>query len=678
MNSMRVNLRNYIRQDVRVPRTQGLLPVFEAISNSLDAIVDRGVNAGEVVVKIIRHPDQIDGALGAPKDFIIEDNGNGFNDDNLDSFCEAFSDRKLKIGGKGRGRFTYLKVFERAVVESVVVDQDKIRNLRKFTFDFDFSGRDAVEHMETTGSEGTTVTLQNMYDAYGDQIPKSRETLIRRFVWHFLPRLLSAEAIDIVLVDGERISLAKHIRENLLIDITRETFHIGSREFSIDHLRAKPVSGVKHRFVMAAAGREVADGFHLVRELPILSPAPLHVAEEDESFVYIALVQGDYLDEAVDPLRLGFNREDGPSDLAIESNGQKIEDGDLLGDPKSIGQVRNAAMVKVKAFLEPFLEEALQTRVVAIKNYIQRDGMGYHFLREDIPDLARNIGSTNDSAIESALHELAYREKKQRREDVRQLLAATPEQKNEDSYFDRWQGIVSAMTDIAKSELAAYVAHRRAIIDLMNDRISAGEDGKHPKEEALHSVIFPRGKQSGDVGYEQQNLWLIDERLAFHEHLFSDLTVKRITDGTSDSPLRPDLTIFESGFASFHDGGSPPANLVLVELKRAARKDASRDDPVQAALDYVEQLKSGRAVSQRRATIEVEANAFTTVYILADFTADFRKYLKKFDARELPGGQAFTWYHTTESIMFVAMSYRRMIDNAAMRNRIFFKKLGIE
>jgi hypothetical protein len=674
---MQVNLANYIRQDVRVPISQGLLPVFEAVSNSLDAIADRGKGAGTIRVTIVRHPEQLDGALGAPKDFIIEDDGVGFSDENLDSFCEAFSDKKLSIGGKGRGRFTYLKVFESATIRSRFKAPDGRTFGRDFLFDMRFSGRSSVPELEASGSSGTTVKLQNMSEQYANAVPRNRDTILRRFVWHFLPRLVSDDSPDIRIVDGTETSLARHLREDLQIDLTHEEFEVGRRTFSIDHLRFKPVGGVKHRFILAASGREVADGFHLLKHLPILSAAPLPMQESDAGFMYVSLVQGSYLDETVDPLRLGFNSGEEPAPQFTDGNSVEHEAADLLGDPQSIGQVRAAALTRVKNFLEPFLKDALSKRVLAIDQYIRRDGMGYHFLRSDIDDVAKGIRSIDDSSIEAELHDRAYREKKKRRSDVQSLLSATPEQKSEEGYFERWQSIVEGMTDIAKSELAAYVAHRRAIIDLMNDRLRTGDDGKHSKEEAIHSVVFPRGKQSGQVGYEQQNLWLIDERLAFHEHLFSDLSVKRITRGESDSARRPDIAIFESGYASFHDGGTPPANLVLVELKRAARKDASRDDPVQAALDYVEALKAGRAYSEGNAVIDVDANAFTTVYILADFTADFRKYLSGRDFKVLPGGDAFTWFHSTASIMFVAMSYRRMIDSAEMRNRIFFRKLGI-
>jgi hypothetical protein len=195
-------------------------------------------------------------------------------------------------------------------------------------------------------------------------------------------------------------------------------------------------------------------------------------------------------------------------------------------------------------------------------------------------------------------------------------------------------------------------------------------EGGHRREEVIHSIVFPRGKQAGEVSYEQQNLWLIDERLAFHEHLYSDLTIRRITAGAVDAAERPDLAIYEWGFASFHDGAKPPAQLVLVELKQPARRDASRDDVVSKTLDYTDSLKGGKATTEGGAIIDVEETALTTVYVLADWTADFRRYLD----RDVGSYK----YRPKENILFIAMSFERLLESARRRNRIFFKKLGIE
>ena len=86
---------------------------------------------------------------------------------------------------------------------------------------------------------------------------------------------------------------------------------------------------------------------------------------------------------------------------------------------------------------------------------------------------------------------------------------------------------------------------------------------------------------------------------------------------------------------------------MLVELKQPGRTTASRDDPVSKTLDYVAQLKGGRAKTEGGAVIDIEPGALTTVYILADWTADFRSYLQREDFREMPGDVGRYRYRST-------------------------------
>lgn len=350
---------------------------------------------------------------------------------------------------------------------------------------------------------------------------------------------------------------------------------------------------------------------------------------------------------------------------------------DLFGEPQSIGEIRREALKIIRQELAGYIEAAVAHRSKAIESYIRRDGMGYHFIKAEIPEIAKNLRATDDRTIETTLHAAAYIERRRRSAQANQLLKATPKEKLEDAYFKKWTEIVDSLSDVAKSDLANHVAHRRAILDLIEDLLRTTPEGSHRREEVIHSIIFPRGKQTGEVGEEQQNLWLIDERLAFHEHLFSDLTISRITGGEVGTRLRPDLAIFESGFASFYDGARPPAQLVLVELKQPGRRDASRDDAVSKTLDYTAKLKSGNAMTEGGAVIDVEPSALTTVYILADWTADFRRYLEREEFTGMPGDVGSYRYRPKENILFFAMSFDRLVESARRRNRIFFKKLGI-
>jgi hypothetical protein len=61
------------------------------------------------------------------------------------------------------------------------------------------------------------------------------------------------------------------------------------------------------------------------------------------------------------------------------------------------------------------------------------------------------------------------------------------------------------------------------------------ESAKYPLESVLHEIIYPMNAESSEVPYENQNLWIIDERLAFHEYLASD------TRTSSHFPQEPQL-----------------------------------------------------------------------------------------------------------------------------------------
>ena len=63
----------------------------------------------------------------------VIDNGIGFTEDNRESFDTYRSDMKVKQGGKGFGRFMYLKYFNDVRIESIYRTDDELR-FRNFTF----------------------------------------------------------------------------------------------------------------------------------------------------------------------------------------------------------------------------------------------------------------------------------------------------------------------------------------------------------------------------------------------------------------------------------------------------------------------------------------------------------------------------------------------------------------
>src|SRR5580704_3076312 len=116
--SIRVNIANQVRQTT-VLAWRPLLPLFEAVMNSFQAIKEAKLPSnipGQITIELVRNRQQLDLDVPPISGFRIIDNGIGLDDRNYDSFNTAFSPHKLARGGKGLGRFTWLKAFDHAKI----------------------------------------------------------------------------------------------------------------------------------------------------------------------------------------------------------------------------------------------------------------------------------------------------------------------------------------------------------------------------------------------------------------------------------------------------------------------------------------------------------------------------------------------------------------------------------
>lgn len=96
-------------------KTTSLTPVIEAVCNSIDAIgPERTDGVIDIIVKRTGQRSlNLDNAhtLSDIVSIDIADNGIGFTEENKDSFDTYRSGFKMSKGGKGFGRFMYLKYF---------------------------------------------------------------------------------------------------------------------------------------------------------------------------------------------------------------------------------------------------------------------------------------------------------------------------------------------------------------------------------------------------------------------------------------------------------------------------------------------------------------------------------------------------------------------------------------
>ena len=164
---MRIDLEGRLR-NINLPVEKALMPLFEAVINSIHAIQDSGTNLGCIDIYIDRGNFQIsltDNDESALIDgFTIIDNGIGFNEENYFSFQTSDSTLKLDRGSKGIGRFIWLKVFNRVTVSSIFSQENEFKK-REFEFTPVGEGISSHKLLNTTETEPKTAVSLKLFNS---------------------------------------------------------------------------------------------------------------------------------------------------------------------------------------------------------------------------------------------------------------------------------------------------------------------------------------------------------------------------------------------------------------------------------------------------------------------------------------------------------------------------------
>jgi len=246
-----------------------------------------------------------------------------------------------------------------------------------------------------------------------------------------------------------------------------------------------------------------------------------------------------------------------------------------------------------------------------------------------------------------------------------------------DEYAALYRQYLDEENELGKAVLARYVVHRRTILEMLENALKVQDTGAYAREDLIHSLIFPMPTTSDEVDFARQNLWVVDERLAYHTHLASDLPMSRLTAIDVDSRDEPDLVVFNTPRA-FADTKSPYQSVVIVEFKRPERNEypAKDENPVEQVLRYVRKIKEGQAKDRDRRTINVGAIPFYA-YILCSLTPRMRAIAEDHDFVRTPDNEGYFKYHQSQGCYIEIVSYDKVLNDAKKRNRAFFERLQI-
>jgi hypothetical protein len=664
-------------KNTKLPPTKALLPMFEAVVNSFHSIEDSDRTAGARIEVYVGRDDP--SSTLSPQftprvnEFVITDNGVGFNDTNLNSFFTAETQHKSEKGGKGVGRFMWLKAFEFAEIESHYLEGGKML-ARRFKFTTADTEPEATARPSQAAAPQTVVRLARMRVPYKDTCPQGLELIGHRLIEHCLPFFLDPQRPEVVLRDdSDSVDLNAFFRDNFEARATDHTFDVGGETFRMRGLRLYGPHEVNHRLLFAAHSREVLHE-KLEKHLPNLQKK---LADEHGPFMYLGFVEGAHLDRYVNNERTGFNF---PAE-------------DSAFYPVSLASIRAAALPFVSADLEPFLADINIVKRAALDTFIN-DAPQYRPLRRYVDEFIDSIPpGASDRVLDLALHQHLYQKQRDlKQESVTLLAEADKGALKPDEYEQRLNSFLERSNEIGKSSLAEYIVHRRVILEFLEKSLRANpETGKYPLEEIIHRLIYPMKTTSDDVPYEQQNLWIIDERLAFHEFLASDVQLRSMRALVTDSAKRPDLVIFDRPL-SFAEGGTwPLTSLVVVEFKKpdpdaplirstGTGADRVRQDPLDQVYDLIRNIKSGHFRDKHGVEIKVSSQSIPAYgYVICEMTAELEKLCENKGMLRTPDGLGFFAYNPDPNITAYVevISYDKLLLDAKKRNRVLFDKLNL-
>ena len=313
-DSMSTNLVGRLR-NTRLPATHGLLPLLEAVVNSIHAIGEANLptDKGRIVIEVAREStlgfsEGTDGkvARGNILGFKITDNGIGFTDANIRSFRTLDSDYKIDMGGRGVGRLLWLKAFNNVRVESTYADDEKVLKLRRFEFNATngVSGQPPVD-VGKGADRQTTVHLDGFRSPYRESSRKQPAAIARHLLehclWYFI-RPGSAPQIELH-DDGQTLFLSNVYYEHMHASASKESIQVHDWRFDLVHVKLRANSLAAHTVSWCADNRLVSED-KLAGTLPGLHG---RLSDKNGPFVYSCYVSSRFLDERARPERTGFD-----------------------------------------------------------------------------------------------------------------------------------------------------------------------------------------------------------------------------------------------------------------------------------------------------------------------------------------------------------------------------------
>lgn len=644
-------------------------PIIEVIVNSIQAIESAKNKTGTIKIVAIRSKQtETDGSLAAIESLIVTDNGIGFTQANRDSFDTLYSDHKIKIGGKGFGRFTCLKYFNDLKVDSHYLE-NAMRMRRSFSMG---KGNEIIinEKLETSleKENRTSVTLSSVkISSLNKKLNTLARSLTERLLPYFITKNYDCPTITLCEEDDSNLIVLNDFIKNTSglireIPLSKSTYTLPTKDslesFEVRLFKIYSPKNQKSRISLVAHKREVT-------EVPIHNYIPEFSDEfydknyegtenKERNYILKAYVFGDYLDNHVSLERgsFDFQKQD---DMLFGISQTEIE--------KTAAEITATAVTsEVSARQEKKRDE--------VNEYVKSEAPWHKDLvkHADISSLPYHASKEE---IENFLQKEKFKIEAEIRSDVAALSNShTPHAPEEITK------IIDKISDASKNDLIHYVVLRKNILNVFEKALETTENGKYRSEDEVHSIIFPTKKDSENTPYSSHNLWIIDERLTFTDFISSD---QPLNGGNSE---RADLLAYGARVA-FRGENEPSNPVTIFEFKKPGRDDfvnpSSKEDPIQQIIRYTNSIRKGSYKTPKGKNILIGDNTPFYGYVICELNKKVEDWLRyEKDFKQMPDGQGWFNWVSSINLYIEVLSWDKALKDARMRNKIFFHKLGID
>ena len=649
--------------------TRPLQPLYEAVVNSIQAIDEAQIDDGKISIHVLRETSALfnskeDARFRPIIGFEIIDNGIGFTDDNFESFCTSDTTYKKSRGGKGVGRFVWLVAFNEVKVESVF-EKDRKAWKRQFRFIAKGDGiADAVCEKADDATRATSVTLLGYHDKYQRHCPKKPETIAWHIAEHCLEFFIRAHCPQIELIDTETddlINLNRIFEQGMVDKSEADSFDIDGNKFIATHVRLYASHASDHLAHYCANDR-VVKSTKLRGKLPNVGTRIDD--EQGKRFLYAVYVESDLLNDTVNAER---------TDFAIED-----ESSELFDDVLAWSNIVDAVVARSKNYLEPFTDPVHQRKKDRIEKFVAQEAPMYRPIMRYISDAVEQIDpEVTDDELDMELYRAYHALSVETRQQGHTLLSTDELPESFEGFSARLEAYFEKVTNINAADLARYVCHRKAVLDFLQKLLRVQADGRYALEQHVHNLIFPMGATSSDILLEDHNLWLVDEKLAYHTFLASDKQLRTLQPHNGDSQKEPDIIAYDAtcAFASSEDDYSA---ITLIEFKRLMLESYSEEkNPFVQVCEYIDILRANKARSPEGREILLPDNLPFYCYVVCDMSSQLETWARLFELTKTPDAQGFFGYKKAFNAYFEVISYNKLVSDAKKRNAIFFEKLGL-